>query len=511
MKMECDRAISSGRIVFEHPVLGQRTRRFFLKSSLHCVVNPTTMTTTRMPLLMLFSLFLLVSYSNALFVNADNNRPAIFQDVNNPPSPSHVSSCPATASSTVPAAAADSNAAFEENLRLDANRLRRTIDAGRVYRQRDFLSPSQVSYLLREVKDLEERGVFERSGLSNTAQKRQGFGRKDRQLCPVPWWADSLANGDESVQAQVLASNNNPVAAVLQQLRLSLAQVLNRPTMADPSLQHECYYSTASDGSFLPRHMDERHEETKGPKGWLLPSRRSLSWLVYLTDEGWTLDENGGALRYFPQQTLSPASSTGSQHEGNLQVGWLLDGMSGSRPVYLDSWYPVAQHLTCVLYKVFDGERVLLTKPWQTESLAGTPVVDFLKESAALQQQNAKGSGGSSGLFLEDARNFVLLEDRAEWDKGMIPAGSVPMDVNPERASLVVFDSVMVPHQVEEILKGRRIALAGWFHEGTTELKCCWISSCSVAEDSHSNKIRVVFLLSATQGFPSDLSIGEAS
>ena len=49
----------------------------------------------------------------------------------------------------------------------------------------------------------------------------------------------------------------------------------------------EMYYSISPKGSFLPRHQDERHEDTKGKTGWINDTRRSISWLVYLNDDGW--------------------------------------------------------------------------------------------------------------------------------------------------------------------------------------------------------------------------------
>jgi Rps23 Pro-64 3,4-dihydroxylase Tpa1-like proline 4-hydroxylase len=59
------------------------------------------------------------------------------------------------------------------------------------------------------------------------------------------------------------------------------------------------------------------------------------------------------------------------------------------------------------------------------------------------------------------------MEDRAAWDEGQDPRGSVVEDISPMKGSLVIFDSVTVPHQVEAIRKGRRIAMVGWFHEET--------------------------------------------
>ena len=44
----------------------------------------------------------------------------------------------------------------------------------------------------------------------------------------------------------------------------------------------EIYYSISPTGSHLPRHSDERHEDTKGKKGWMSETRRSISLLIYL-------------------------------------------------------------------------------------------------------------------------------------------------------------------------------------------------------------------------------------
>ena len=67
----------------------------------------------------------------------------------------------------------------------------------------------------------------------------------------------------------------------------------------------------------------------------------------------------------------------------------------------------------------------------------------------------------------QDADQFALLEDRTLWDENKAPTGSVIQDIVPTRGSLVIFDSVLLPHQVERIVRGRRVALAGWFHEPT--------------------------------------------
>jgi hypothetical protein len=94
--------------------------------------------------------------------------------------------------------------------------------------------------------------------------------------------------------------------------------------------------------------------------------------------------------------------------------------------------------------------------------LGGVSIPEFLKAQT-------QASGDDSGLFLhkEDAKMFALIEDRPAWDNGSLPDGTTSEDIAPIRGSLVVFDSVTVPHQVELIRKGNRVALAGWFHEET--------------------------------------------
>lgn len=354
---------------------------------------------------------------------------------------------------------------------LDVDRLKQAIALGRVYQQPGFLSEDQVQVILREIREMESQNRFQRKGLSNTVLgQNQTFDAKlDRSICPVPWFNDALEGSDI-----------REIPSKLRELQHSLSQALDRPSMAlTTAVNHECYYSKSEVGSRLPRHMDERHEETKGAKGWLLPSRRSLSWLIYLsTPADWTLATNGGALRTYPQQKVLNDHAPPT-HDGNLQVGWLVgDGnTSGSRAVYLDSWHPVVGVVAegtvpephCVLYIVDrEGKREYVTRPWLTEQLQGLPMMDFMKLAA---EHDANASKEPMLLFLQasHAATFAPLEDRAAWDAGQAPRGSETIDIVPLRGSLVVFDSVQLPHQVEIIESGTRLALAGWFHEKTQE------------------------------------------
>mmetsp|Transcript_20193 Transcript_20193/g.36471 ORF Transcript_20193/g.36471 Transcript_20193/m.36471 type:complete len:264 (-) Transcript_20193:124-915(-) len=261
--------------------------------------------------------------------------------------------------------------------------------------------------------------------------------------------------------------------------------------MKDPTLNHECYYSLSKVGSFLPRHMDERHEEMKGAQGWLLPSRRSLSWLIYLSEpSNWDIERNGGALRTFPPKR----STCSSTHEENLQIGWIHSEDGSSRGVYLDSFFlppppagasivtsdssqPLAASVDphCILYCVDQkGNREYLTRPWLTEALQGMAVPDFILACAQHDSDASQYDAPSSLLLFQTpqyASRFSLIEDRQAWNNNENPKGSVVEDISPVRGRLVVFDSVQLPHEVAPIKSGTRRALAGWFHEKTQELQ----------------------------------------
>mmetsp|Transcript_28173 Transcript_28173/g.58724 ORF Transcript_28173/g.58724 Transcript_28173/m.58724 type:complete len:368 (+) Transcript_28173:510-1613(+) len=245
----------------------------------------------------------------------------------------------------------------------------------------------------------------------------------------------------------------------------------------------------------------------------------------------WNAHINGGLLRTFPQKhyrrsddyddkTWEGTVECGS-HNGNLQVGWLLakeekdrrSGGSGdssddnddreqrmmsmttTHPVFLDSWFDHINPYTgvaephCILYIVYksptssddgdDGTRIeYITVPWSIDAVEGN-MAEFLHHRARLESNSSKKdddptSSLSSSLFLqlEYAQQFHLLEDRDAWMmRGEEPpAGSVVEDYVPVRGTLVVFDSVTLPHEVTAVVEGRRAALAGWFHEETQPL-----------------------------------------
>merc|ERR1712196_647469 len=100
-------------------------------------------------------------------------------------------------------------------------------------------------------------------------------------------------------------------------------------------------YSVGNPGSSLKRHMDERHPELSKRGYSNGQTRRSLSYLVYLSDDEWNIERNGGQLRTFPQKGTRTGSNyyTGGEYNGCLQVGWLSTNVPTSLSVNINSMY----------------------------------------------------------------------------------------------------------------------------------------------------------------------------
>ena len=333
-------------------------------------------------------------------------------------------------------------AAHSLTTEVDEIELRRVVNSGRVFICDDFVSPVVLEALQSDLIKAEKEGLFTVSGLSNGAATQQQFSRaKDRAIAPV------LGGGYSSLPLQGTANS-------LGQLRRRLAKTLNRPTMSDESLAHEMYYSISPPGAGLPRHLDERHEELKGRTGYLAKSRRSLSWLLYLSDRQWDSSVDGGQLRTFPI-AAAVTNGVGGAHDGNLQVGWLVEEENGEpSPVFLDAMHEPGP--ACVLYTLVGRQK--------------RSSISCAFDLQALAQSRASISQAFYDALLPGLRRdrFLLIEEPDRWKAGEWPAGSNVEDVNPSGGRLVVFDSVLLPHEVQAVAqgaRGRRQALAGWWHE----------------------------------------------
>jgi hypothetical protein len=291
-------------------------------------------------------------------------------------------------------------------------------------------------------------------------------------------------------------------------LREELAFGLGRPTLSDAGRgdgRHEMTYNWYEPGASLGRHLDEHHEETKGTKGWTRPSRRSVTWLVYLNDEDWGAEE-GGTLRCFPRSEGCMAANDVpvGAHDGNLQVGWAGEG--GRHPVFLDCFRPGGG---AALYRVADPSvsgsgsgsppddrgRLILSAgdfdvPAQPiefasflvpeardtfEQIRSSPLYPRFARPAPPPPSGAAAEGGGKGeattttttktMTMEAVVGVGAVDSRdrpATSDGG----GGTIMDVTPAAGTLVLFDSVTLPHLLMEVTGRRqRIAATGWFHE----------------------------------------------
>jgi len=272
--------------------------------------------------------------------------------------------------------------------------------------------------------------------------------------------------------------------AKMAQVKAYLAQELyNRPTLVDDGLEqsHEIEYLRYGQGAFLQRHTDEHHVELKRPNGSRLPkkanaSRRSITWMVYL-NENWDTQQNGGQLRL--HERAFPAANPVGSNGNDLQVGWLKSTQitgkdeNGStirelqeQPVFLDPFQPGPENENCILYTT-EGEnlqrRNLSSKPFANIALylgGGDAMARKLMVENALD---------ASRLHLIDAPkslvSSILVKGSSDRDdyKGE-DGGEKIKEVSPKAGTLVVFDSVSLPHEVL-VTNKERFGIQGWFHE----------------------------------------------
>lgn len=379
---------------------------------------------------------------------------------------------------------------------LDLVEARRVIESGQTFSVENFLEPALVEALREEIKQYAADNKFKPSGLSNFAKAspgqkdKQGFGKNDRGAAPVTF--SDPANSEVMVR----------VGDLVDEVRLGLARVMNRPTMADITLGHESYFSRSLEGASLARHMDEHHEETKGRRGWTTSSRRSVSWLLYLSDFEWDVASNGGALRAFPQSL--PVIGACGADEGNLQIGWWkvqvnnangaitptaaasVNDYNAVQPVFLDCWRrqyvngKATSVARAALY-VQDMQsgrksRKYLTVDFDTRDPGTGAALDsydayFKPDVAAIATavDTTDGTAASATATVTATasvtQRFLKTEDMPAWQEGRQPAGSKEQITSPRGGTLVLFDSVALPHDVMTTLRGERLALAGWLHE----------------------------------------------
>lgn len=355
----------------------------------------------------------------------------------------------------------------------------KTISRGDVYSIDAWISGYHIEKLRCLCLKLQKDGLFLSSGLSYDESPEVHGVTVDRLVC------------DEIPSKYADNKSLKFLIDKIDDLRLELSTALCRPSMGCDELPHESYISLSPQGSILKRHLDERHEELKYAGRWTLPTRRSLSWLLYLNQDSWDGSVNGGQLRYYPQKNhVRPAIFGDSGcHADNLQIGW-LNNAHHAKPVYMQSW-------TLKKGAIFDENQS--TNGGELQTISALYVLSIFKRKIFITtkfsstlyaiNQSTEDSGISMNFHQKCLRyakkqfcsqmsnSFSLVENYALWcddalhvndSRSRAPHWTEAKELIPKGGTLCLFDSVSVPHEVLSTLKGDRIAIAGWFHESVT-------------------------------------------
>ena len=247
----------------------------------------------------------------------------------------------------------------------------------------------------------------------------------------------------------------------MQDLRRDLAVALDRPRLVVGEAvtrygegSTEISYTRFGPGAFLKRHVDEHHEELKGTAGWSKPTRRSLSWLVYLNEPDWNANRDGGCLRCY-QRRERPSHAVGARRDGDLQIGWLrpnaLDAVE--RPVFLDAQRAaegVSATTTmgtgnCAMYiddPAQPGGVQYISKDFNAHPTLFVAGSELFAQNVLIQRKDLQ----SRFHFIEPPKS--ALTDWLSKNTNQENDDEVIADVEPMGGTLVIFDSVSLPHEV---------------------------------------------------------------
>lgn len=340
-----------------------------------------------------------------------------------------------------------------------------TIETGKIAVLPNFLSEQDVLPLRTDAQNLWADGKFSTDALASYGSSGKFDPSKDRAVLRLPQWKSERL-GDYALRQRF--------GTLVSSVRAELAYNLDRPELdrgAATSMygygSTEISYTRFGPGAFLKRHVDEHHEELKGVAGWSKPTRRSISWLIYLNEPGWNGSQDGGQLRCF-ERKRRPIGRIGATNNGDLQVGWLrattMDPQE--RPVYLDA--KTHDHGQCSMYVVneSDNTRTYISKSFETnpimyvqgsemlvKRLLFTDRADLADRFHLIEQPKSRlGSIFGGGDDYAGQGETPSMDEELE-------------DVDPRGGTLVLFDSVSLPHEVLATKNRDRWACSGWFHE----------------------------------------------
>eukprot|EP00804_Cyclotella_cryptica_P012828 CCRYP_010605-RA/>CCRYP_010605-RA protein AED:0.00 eAED:0.00 QI:133/-1/1/1/-1/1/1/89/374 len=335
-----------------------------------------------------------------------------------------------------------------------------TIDKGGIAVLPNFLSPSQIRRLRTDASNLYRDGYFTVDALAGYGARAGARAKskfdpsRDRAVLPA-YIPSQKKNGPFVSGTLGDVEGRRELTSTVASLRSDLARALGRPGLDTPDGgdNHEISFTRFGPGAMLARHVDEHHEELKGRPGWSRPTRRSISWLIYLNDQDWD-HSDGGHLRTY-ERKVSSAYSVGSR-DGDLQLGWLVPSANDpkERPVFLDGRRGGVSG-KCALYIDSDdgGRKVYLTKEFDSDPYLHL-TSDYFVQNLLIKDHDL----GTRFHYVEQPKSKLteyLGADAGEQIKDVVPLGG----------TLVAFDSVALPHEVMPTFSRERWAASGWFHE----------------------------------------------
>mmetsp|Transcript_10509 Transcript_10509/g.12801 ORF Transcript_10509/g.12801 Transcript_10509/m.12801 type:complete len:437 (+) Transcript_10509:52-1362(+) len=354
-----------------------------------------------------------------------------------------------------------------------------TILSGKIATVPNFIPPSLTAALRSDAQNLYQSQHFSADALAayGTETTAKFDPSKDRTVLKLNQWKRNDI-GNYKLRSDVFGNG------IMGRLRADLARNLDRPNLTKgTSLTYgvgstEISYTRFGPGAYLKRHIDEHHEELKGKRGWEKPTRRSITWLLYLNEEDWNPDVNGGELRCF--QRKNPTSSpvpVGARPNGDLQIGWLRPTSNDriERAVFLDANRRAIANNgsdkgSCAMYCILENN----TQFYMTNNFDPDPVLFLAGGDFFARQLIAKNPSLAPRFhFLEPPRSAAdgllkkfrggsLIHTEPNDDE-------ILLDVPPIGGTLVLFDSVILPHEVLPSKGRERWAASGWLHEDQQE------------------------------------------
>jgi len=359
----------------------------------------------------------------------------------------------------------------ESSDRLLPSSVYRTIEEGKIAVVPNFLNQADILPLRQDAQQLWLENKFSTDALAGYGAKGNFDPTKDRAVLKLKQWKRSDYGNFEL--------RSTKFANLMSSVRQELAINLNRPELAASNSaavnkygagSTEISYTRFGPGAFLKRHVDEHHEELKSRNGWLQPTRRSISWLIYLNEPEWDASRDGGRLRCF-ERKRRPLGRIGATTNGDLQIGWVTE-VNGEIPIYLDA--KNHDHGECAMYLIDpNGRCVYITKPFRTN-----PIL-YVAGSEQLVKKLLISSPDVAARFRLIEPPKSKLNDILKGDDMYLGQGEIPQnfmeeeleDVDPLGGTLVLFDSVSLPHEVLATRNNKeRWACSGWYHEDQQEI-----------------------------------------